>query len=158
MPAGISGTFKNINDRGMKPIGWFSPRGFLQKDWGTIPKDRLVEQHPDWFTKDSHWFGMYRSVNVHNPAPSQWVQNKMKQDLTSYPQLAGFAYDTFPSGGLQVDKTLNITAGQIEMGWLKTFTETIHSFGPEKSSCPTAAHRPITNIIITTTPFPNIRC
>ncbi len=131
-PPGYQELLKNITTRGMKPVGWFSPRGFLQKDWGTIPKDRIVEQHPDWFTKESHWFGMYRSVNIHNPAPSEWAQKKMKQDLTNYPELAGFAYDTFPAGGLQIDKTLNVTAGRIEMGWLKTFTETIRGFGPEK--------------------------
>jgi hypothetical protein len=131
-PPGYLELLKNISVRGMKPIGWFSPRGFLQSDWGVIPKDRIVEEHPDWFTKGSHWFGMYRSVNVHNPAPSEWANNKMKEDLTRYPQLSGFAYDTFPAGGLQIDKTLNITAAQIEMGWLKTFTETIRSFGPDK--------------------------
>ncbi len=131
-PPGYPELLQQIRQRGMKAVGWFSPRGFLQKDWGKIPKDKLVEQHPDWFTEESHWFGFYRTVDIFNPAPSEWCEGKMKKDLETYPDLMGFAYDTFPYGKLTVSPKDGKAAIAGEMEWLKRFTGAIRSFGPEK--------------------------
>jgi len=131
-PPGFAELLDAIDARGMKAVAWFSPRGFLQKDWGPIPKDKIVEEHPEWFTEGSHWFGFYRTVDIFNPAPSEWAEGKFRQDLTRFGKLAGFSYDTFPAASLAVDPNTGLTGVASEMRWLRRFSETIRSFGPEK--------------------------
>ncbi len=131
-PPGFPDLLRQIRALGMKGVGWFSPRGFLQKDWGAIPKDKIVEQHPDWFTAEAHWFGYYRTVDIFNPAPSEWCEAKMKQDLKNYSDLMGFAYDTFPYGILTTGPKTGVTGCQSEAQWLKRFSNSIWSFGKDK--------------------------
>lgn len=132
-PAGFEAMLATMKSKGISVIGWFSPRGFLQVDWTeTVKRDRLVAEHPDWFTKEAHWFGMYRSVNIFNAGASEWSRAKMASDLKRYPNLAGFAYDTFPAPALQIDRASGMTGEQIEMGWLKAFGEAIHAAGADK--------------------------
>ena len=135
-PPGYRELLRKINARGLKPVCWFSPRGFLQKDWGSgaagIPKDALVEEHPDWFTPHAHWFGYYRTVDTFNPEPNEWEEAKFRQDLGRFPELGGFAYDCFPMARLTVDDTPRTTALANEIRWLKRFTDTIHGSGAGK--------------------------
>ena len=56
----------------------------------------------------------------------------MKKDLEIYPDLMGFAYDTFPYGKLTINPKDGKAAIQSEMEWLRRFTSAIRSFGPEK--------------------------
>ena len=131
-PPGLKKLLGDIRQRGMDTIFWFSPRGFLQAEWLGRPKDVIVEQHPDWFFKEAHWFDKYRTINWFNPAANDWVVNKFKRDLTEYPELNGFGLDSFAGGGgcMMGGPGNRVTGQRQERNATETFSRAIHGMGP----------------------------
>ena len=118
-----------LDQKGIKAVHWFSPRGFLNKDWFGRPKDQMVEQHPEWFL-DAHWGGAYQTVDSYNPAPNKWIESKLAQDLTKFPKLKGFAFDTFPLRAMiRTGGSANTTLVAQDQYWLKIFGDRVHTFG-----------------------------
>lgn len=141
-PPGYDDLLKACDNRGIKPLVWFSPRGFLQKNcWGLQP-DPILVAHPEWFTTQSHWFGNYRSVNPFSRGVNEWCVNKIRSDLAAHPSLGGIAFDTFPSGGPLVNDAGTLTARANDMGWWREFAKTIRAAGRDKiyftNMCPPA--------------------
>lgn len=132
-PPGFQTLLDNIERRGMKTVFWFSPRGFLQTEWVGRPKDLLVEQHPDWFFKEAHWFGKYRTVNFFKSEPNQWILAKFKQDVTQYPQIGGYILDSFAGGGGCLIGGNPVETGvRCERRRLHDFKNTLRQSGPDK--------------------------
>ena len=127
-PPGFEDTLQKVDQSGIRVLSWFSPRGFLQKDWGQRKKDRMVEKYPEWFTSHAHWFGAYRTINPFLKAPNEWLGNKIKEDFRKYPLLSGVCFDTFPLRDPIVDGSLQQTLLATEMKWLNSFTEIIRSY------------------------------
>ncbi len=118
-----------LEQKDMKITCWFSPRGFLNRKDGFRQRDPLVKKHPDWFTKHTHWGGLYQTVDVFNPGASEWIIKKMIQDMTKYPQVNGMAFDSFPRRGvLQGPDGTTLVAE--EQKWLRRFSKTIHDVRP----------------------------
>jgi hypothetical protein len=130
-PPGLDKLLNNLQTHGIKPVWWFSPRGFLNKPWLGRPKDRMVEEHPDWFLKDAHWYGNYQTLDTFKEPGNLWVVDKLKQDLTRFPELKGFAFDSFPWRSTVTGGQLRETLTRRDQYWLKTFSRTIHNLGPE---------------------------
>ncbi len=130
-PPKLKELLKNLQARGIKPVWWFSPRGFLNKPWLGRPKDRMVEEHPDWFLKGAHWYGNYQTLDAFKEPGNLWIVEKLKKDLTGFPELKGFAFDSFPWRGTETGTGTKETLTRRDQDWLKTFSRTIHNLGPE---------------------------
>ncbi len=135
-PIGFSDLLKAIKANGIVSLVWFTPTGFMQVDSGATKKDAMVEKHPDWFVSTAHWFGAHRTVNIINPEPLQWSLDKIKQDLTRFPDLGGIYFDMFPwmsaPQSRQMIKETGKTAARNQMDWVKKYAKTIKSFGKDK--------------------------
>jgi len=130
-PPKLRDLLKQLQNRGIKPLWWFSPRGFLNKPWLGRPKDRMVEEHPDWFLKEAHWYGNYQTLDAFKDPGNLWIVEKLKKDLTGFPELKGFAFDSFPWRGTLTGGGARRTLTRRDQSWLKTFSRTIHERGPD---------------------------
>ena len=131
-PPGYDDLLKECDSHGIKPLVWFSPRGFLQKDWWGLQPDPVLVAHPEWFTTQSHWFDGYRTVNMFKNGVNEWCDAKIKSDLASHPFLGGIAFDTFPSSTPLVDASNSFTAHANDMKWWRKFAKTIRAAGRDK--------------------------
>ncbi len=134
VPTYLPDLLKNLKKRNIIPVYWFSPRGFLNKEWLNRPKDPLVDLHKDWFLPTAHWYGNYQTVDIFKDPPNRWIIEKIKKDLTAFPELKGYAFDGLGATGTRIGGEKNITLTQCEQGWVKEFSNTIHSFGPDHLS------------------------
>ena len=130
-PSYLNTVLYNLSNRGIKPLWWFSPRGFLNQDWMGRPKDPMIDLHPDWFFSETHWNGVYQTVNSYNPAPNQWIMDKMTQDQANFTKLRGVAFDTFPFRGTRTGGDANTTITSEDQYWLGQFGSKAHSFGTD---------------------------
>ncbi|MFA5204121.1 MAG: hypothetical protein WC708_06915 [Lentisphaeria bacterium] len=130
-PPNYPALLRRLADHGITPVCWFSPRGFLNKDWQGRMKDRLVEQHPAWFVSGAHWFGNYQTLDTYNDAANQWVLDKLTQDLRNFPGLKGFAFDSFPCRGPVLGGPAETTMTQQEQDWLRRFSQAVHGAGQD---------------------------
>jgi hypothetical protein len=133
-PPGFREVLRKIHARGIKALVWYSPRGFYNstQDPARPRPDPTVKQHPDWFLKDTHWMGMYQNVNPYADGANRWIEAKIRQDLTRFPELDGIAVDTFPGGGTLVGPDGRTTATYNDLEWMKRFYAAVKSAGKEK--------------------------
>jgi|GEM_PF-4844560 len=133
-PDGFINALRKVHKLGMKTLLWFSPRGALRAPAGSDrPKaDVNVSLHPDWFLSETHWYGLYQTVNPFVDAASQWINDKIRLDLKRYPDLDGIALDTFPFTGTTMGPDNMTTLVETEQNWLRKFSSTVHSFGRNK--------------------------
>jgi hypothetical protein len=119
----------------IRPLLWFSPRGFLNQAWQNRPADKMVADHPDWFRKHAHWAGRYQSVNPFKRAPQEWMMNKIRADLKQFPELGGVAFDSFPQKNPFIGK--DEESGEMRTGAaqdiesLRNFRDTIKKANPD---------------------------
>jgi len=106
---------------------WFSPRGFLNKDWIDRPQDPIYRDHPDWFTKHAHWFNRYQTLDVFKDAGCMWVNDKLAADRDNYATINGFMFDSFPCMGTVVGGDPKTTLTAKDQQWLTLYSKTIHS-------------------------------
>ena len=105
---------------------WFSPRGFLNRNWLGRPQDPVYREHPDWFYKQAHWFDRYQTLNPFLDTGGNWVDNKLKHDRDAYPYLNGFMFDCFPLAGPVNGDNPPVTVTAKEREWLRKYSKTIH--------------------------------
>jgi hypothetical protein len=135
-PPGFREELKKIKNAGIVSTVWFTPNAFLGADIPTAKRDRIVDEHPDWFTGTAHWFGMHQTINIYNPEPKLWSLNKIKSDLTKYPEIGGIYFDMFPWVSppqvLNVGQESGLTGFQNEQAWVRKYYAGIKSFGKDK--------------------------
>lgn len=128
-PEKLPGLLAELDRRGIKAVCWFSPRGFLNQPWLGRPRDKLIDQHPDWFLEHAHWGGKYQTLDSFHKKANQWIIQKFRQDLQRFSTLDGFAFDSFPRRGAIVGSK-GETVTSREQHWLRTFSKVIHDVRP----------------------------
>lgn len=133
-PDGFREALKKVHKLGMKTLLWFSPRGALRAPAGNErPKaDVNIKLHPEWFLSETHWYGLYQTINPFVDAASQWMNDKIRLDMERYPDIDGIALDTFPFSGTTMGPDNKTTLVRSEQNWLQKFSNTVHSFGKDK--------------------------
>jgi hypothetical protein len=87
----------------IRPVVWWSPRGFLNRKWQQRPVDPIFLEHPDWFRSSASWAGRYQNPNSYKKALHEWIVDKIRSDFRRFPELGGIAFDIFPNREIFVD-------------------------------------------------------
>ncbi|MBN2132790.1 MAG: hypothetical protein JW741_25035, partial [Sedimentisphaerales bacterium] len=119
----------------IRPVIWFSPNGFLNQKWKQRPPDPLVHEHPEWFRKSASWAGRYQNSNGYRKGLDDWITDKLRSDFRRFPQLAGVAWDVFPTRGTFVDVDeatgRRVPFSQLEIERLQRYHDVIRAERPD---------------------------